>query len=78
MEDNKLRLMVGGTELAFRRPDDETYLRGLVDRFNEDLAEMQLAHTTATKLEVILMCALDYLDDKTKLEKLLAEKHGNG
>jgi len=77
MEDNKLRLMVGGTELAFKKPENDAYLRGLVDRFNADLAEMQLAHTSATRLEVILMTALDYLDDKTRLEKLLAEKRGD-
>ncbi len=69
--DDKLRLMVAGTELAFRRPDDDTYLRGLVAEFNADVSEMQLSHTSATKLEAILMVALDYLDDKKKLEKLL-------
>ena len=67
--DDKLRLMVAGTELAFRKPEDDTYLRALVAEFNADVSEMQISHTSATKLEAILMVALDYLDDKKKLEK---------
>ena len=71
--DDKLRLLVAGTELAFRRPEDDSYLRDLVARFNADVSEMQISHTSATKLEAILMVALDYLDDKQQLEKKLGK-----
>ena len=36
---------------------------------------MQISHTSATKLEAILMVALDYLDDKQQLEKQFHEEH---
>ena len=74
--DDKLTLMVAGTEISFRCGDDEDYLRRLVAEFNADVLDMQLSHTSATKLEAILMTALNYLDDKKKLEKELKELRG--
>ena len=67
--DEKLTLLVAGTDLSFSGSQDEEYLRALVAEFNEQVSRIQLSHVRATKIEAILMCALDILDDKKKLEK---------
>ena len=67
--DDKLTLLVAGNDLTFSRAQDERYLRELVTEFNESVSEIQLSHVKATKIEAILMSALNALDDKKKLEK---------
>ena len=67
--DERLTLLVAGNELTFSNAQDENYLRDLVAEFNESVSRIQLSHVKATKIEAILMCALDILDDKKKLEK---------
>ncbi|MBQ3099988.1 MAG: cell division protein ZapA [Clostridia bacterium] len=65
--DEKITLIAAGTEINFSGGDEE-YLRKLVNEFNQDVSKIQLSHTKATKLEAVIMCALNYLDDKKKLE----------
>ena len=66
--DEKITLIAAGTEITVTAGDNADYIKALVDNFNEDVTEMQISHTKATKIEAIIMCALNYLDDKKKLE----------
>lgn len=65
--DEKITLIAAGTEITFNGGDEE-YLRELVSEFNNDVSNIQLSQVKATKLEAVIMCALNYLDDKKKLE----------
>lgn len=65
--DEKITLIAAGTEITFNGGNEE-YLRELVNRFNSDVSSIQLSQVKATKLEAVIMCALNYLDDKNKLE----------
>lgn len=66
--EEKITLNAAGTEITITAGENADYIKALVDNFNADVTEMQISHTKATKVESIIMCALNYLDDKKKLE----------
>ena len=64
----KYKLMIGGTEISVFADESEEYVDALAGELNDRLNKLLLGNSRCTKIEALILSALDILDDKRKLE----------
>lgn len=65
----KLTLVVSGVKITIVTDDDPAYVRGLGRLLEERVSDIVISSADRQKNEALLLCALDYLDESTKLKK---------
>ncbi|MBR5314892.1 MAG: cell division protein ZapA [Clostridia bacterium] len=64
----KLTLVVSGILIDIVTEDDPEYVRGLGRLLEKRVSDLVISSTTRQKNEALLLCALDYLDERNKLK----------
>ncbi len=65
----KLTLVVSGVKITIVTDDDPSYVKGLGRLLEERVSDIVISSADRQKNEALLLCALDYLDESTKLRK---------
>lgn len=65
----KLTLVVSGVKITIVTDDDPSYVRGLGRLLEKRVSDIVISSADRQKNEALLLCALDYLDESTKLKK---------
>ncbi|MBQ7500026.1 MAG: cell division protein ZapA [Clostridia bacterium] len=64
----KYKLIIGGTEIKVFTDESEEYVNALAGELNERITKLMINNPRCTKLDSLILSALDILDDKKKLE----------
>ena len=67
----KYRITVAGTELVISSEDGDAHVKKIVDELNQRITDIQMRSASCTKLDAVILCALESLDEKQRLEKEL-------
>ncbi len=65
----KITLVVSGIKITVVTDNDPDYVKGLGRLLERRVSDLVISSTNCSKNEALLLCALDYLDEKIKLEK---------
>ncbi len=65
----KITLVVSGVKITFITDEDVDYVKGLGRLLEKRVSDLVISNTGCSKSEALLLCALDYLDEKNKLSK---------
>ncbi len=65
----KLTLVVSGIKIDIVTQDDPEYVKGLGRLLEKRVSDLVISSTTRQKNEALLLCALDYLDERNKLKE---------
>ncbi len=63
----KLTLVVSGVRITVVTDNDPDYVRGLGRLLEKRVSDLVISSTSCSKSEALLLCALDYLDERNKL-----------
>lgn len=58
---------IAGTRITLLSDENKEYVKGLADLIDRRVTDLVITHKNCTKLEALLLCSLDYLDERTKL-----------
>ena len=64
----KYKIIIGGTEIGISADESEEYVSSLASELNERITKLMINNPRCTKIESLILSALDILDDKKKLE----------
>lgn len=70
------RVTVAGIPLSIVTDEDENYLLSLVGKLSRTVSEIVIRNRSASKTDAAILCALDGLDAKEKLQEKLDEAEG--
>lgn len=70
------RVTVAGIPLNIVTDEEENYLLSLVDKLSRTVSEIVIKNRNASKTDAAILCALDGLDAKEKLQEKLDEIEG--
>ena len=65
----KITLVVSGVRITVLTDNDPEYVQNLGRMLEERISDLVISVSDRQKNEALLLCALDYLDEKNKLEK---------
>ena len=65
----KITLVVSGIRITVLTDNDPDYVKSLGRHLEERISDMVISSPDRQKNEALLLCTLDYLDEKNKLEK---------
>lgn len=65
----RLTLVVSGIKIDIVTEDDPEYVKGLGRLLENRVSDLVISSTNRQKNEALLLCALDYLDERNKLKK---------
>ena len=65
----KITLVVSGIKIDIVTEDDIDYVKGLGRLLENRVSDLVISSTNRQKNEALLLCALDYLDERNKLKK---------
>lgn len=65
----KITLVVSGIRISVLTDNEPDYVNKLGRHLEERISEMVISTPDRKKNEALLLCALDYLDEKNRLEK---------
>lgn len=71
MEQNKVRLTIGGIDYFLTTEDDPTYLRDLAEELNESITALLHEHSRLSQVQAAVLCALEYADSLHKTKQSL-------
>lgn len=64
----KLTLVVSGIKIDIVTEDDPEYVKGLGRLLEKRVSDLVISSASRQKNEALLLCALDYLDERNKLK----------
>jgi len=64
----KITLVVSGIRITLVTEDDPEYVKGLGRLLEKRISDLAISPKGCTRNEALLLCALDYLDEKNKLK----------
>ena len=67
--EKKITLVVSGIKITVRTSDELEYVKSLGRLIEKRVSDLVIQNQTCTKNEALLLCALDYLDERNKLAK---------
>lgn len=62
-------LVVSGIKISIVTDEDIDYVKGLGRLLEKRVSDLVISSTSRQKNEALLLCALDYLDERNKLQK---------
>ncbi len=62
-------LVVSGIKINIVTDEDIDYVKGLGRLLEKRVSDLVISSTSRQKNEALLLCALDYLDERNKLQK---------
>lgn len=65
----KITLVVSGIKIDIVTEDDIEYVKSLGRHLEKRVSDLVIASANRQKNEALLLCALDYLDERNKLKK---------
>ena len=65
----KITLVVSGVRITVLTDNDPEYVYSLGRLLDNRVSDLVISSTTRQKNEALLLCALDYLDERNKLKK---------
>ena len=65
---NNYKVVIAGVSFNLTSEDDEKYVTETVEELNKKITDIQMRSASCTKLEAVILCALECLDEKKKLE----------
>ncbi len=65
----KITLVVSGVKITVVTENDPEYVRSLGRLLEKRVSDLVISSTSCQKNEALLLCALDYLDERNKLAK---------
>ena len=69
MENNKLRLTIGGLDYHLSTDEDVAYMKNLGEELDENITELLRNHPRLSQVQAAVLCALDYADKYRRAEK---------
>jgi len=64
---------IAGTRMYLISDENEEYVNTLVALLNKRINDLVMTNLRCTKYDATLLCALDYLDEKTKAQEKIKE-----
>lgn len=71
MEQNKVRVTIGGIDYYLATEDDPAYIRNLAEELNENITALLHDHSRLSQVQASVLCALEYADRLRKTEESL-------
>ena len=65
----KITLVVSGVKITVVTENDPEYVKSLGRLLEKRVSDLVISSTSCQKNEALLLCALDYLDERNKLAK---------
>ena len=65
----KITLVVSGVKITVVTENDPEYVKSLGRLLEKRVSDLVISSTSCSKNEALLLCALDYLDERNKLIK---------
>ena len=65
----KITLVVSGVQITVLTENDPEYVMSLGRLLEKRVSDLVISSTSCSKSEALLLCALDYLDERNKLLK---------
>ncbi|MBE6718874.1 MAG: cell division protein ZapA [Ruminococcaceae bacterium] len=65
----KITLVVSGVKITVVTENDPEYVKSLGRLLEKRVSDLVISSTSCSKNEALLLCALDYLDERNKLMK---------
>ena len=65
----KITLVVSGVKITVLTENDPEYVMSLGRLLEKRVSDLVISSTSCSKSEALLLCALDYLDERNKLLK---------
>ena len=69
----KYTVKIAGTELRIITDESAERLNELVETLDKKINDMVIANKRCSRLDAAILCALEYLDDKKKIESKMDE-----
>lgn len=67
----KYNVEISGIEMSIMSDEGDKYVENTISKLNTRISDIQISNKRCTKMEAIIMAALEFLDEKQKLEKEL-------
>lgn len=65
----KYTVEVAGLQISIVTDEDETYIRTIADKLDEQMRSVIMSKGRCTKTEAAIFCALDCMDERSKTER---------